>query len=812
LVNEAVTDNKMNEVIKNELAENEKQRSGKSEKVKMNKNGSQESSVQEEESHATNGVAPASNSTDTSGEITDISSEAVATSTDEETNSAENTTMETREAPTAEVINESEHTEHVEIPGENHSAFSSDDAIKDMVDEEEIKEVLDETASKEITAEAETSEKNDSKITAEAETVAADIKAVEETAAPEMTSQNEVKEEAETVQAPVSESSTSANLQLSDNDIIADDSAHDDKDLVEPHEDFEAEAINYSNLNKEQLVELAVQASHLEDLKEASDTIKAIRPVFEEIIHSEFQAALEKFIEEGNIKEDFAPRPDPLKEKFQLAYKTLQGRKVEYRAKVEDERQKNLAAKKLILQKLKNLTEADETRESLNEVKSLQNEWKRIKAVPKEDVQELWDNYRFYLDKFYDNLSINNELKELDRRKNLEYKIELCKKVDALSEEKSIKKAMILLNKYHDEWKNTGPVPKEFSEEMWSRFKEASDKIYAQKKAVLDEMHKEWNQNLENKVSICEKVEALSNFEGKNPKMWIEKTKEINTLLDEWKKVGPVSRAASQQVWNRFREASNNFYNKKNVFFKSLNHEKNLNLKIKTELCEKAEALQESVDWGHATDEIKQLQEQWKKSGAVPEKQSDKIWKRFRASCDHFFHRKAQRYASQEQEYTQNLEVKSSICEKLETLQQQPESENLYNELKPLQEQWLNTGFVPMNKKEEINKRYNDALNRIYNTLRSGKSNFEELKQRSHFEAVAHMPNGKVKLNQEERTIADKLRLLKGEVSTWENNIEFFRNSKNADVLKKQIEDKISSAQAQIVKLEERLKIIKSVK
>jgi hypothetical protein len=752
LVNEAVTPNKMNEVIKNELAENEQQSSGISENGKAAKNGSPDSSLQEEKNHATNGVAPSAES-------------------------IENESAEPANDPADVSASAPERTEPTEISADpdsfrDHSAFSADETIEDMVDEEEIKEKL------------ETNAENDNSVTSGTSS---------------------------TPEIPVSEGSP-ADLNLADHDIAADESAHDDKDLAETHEEFEAEAVNYSNLTKEQLVELAVQASHLEDLKEASDTIKAIRPVFEQIIHTEFQAGLEKFIEEGHVKEDFAPRPDPLKEKFQQAYKTLQARKVEYRAKVEDERQKNLAAKKQILQKLKNLTETDETRESLNEIKSLQNEWKRIKAVPKEDVQELWDNYRFYLDKFYDNLSINNELKELDRRKNLEYKIELCKKVDALSEEKSIKKAMILLNKYHDEWKNTGPVPKEFSEEMWSRFKEASDKIYAQKKAVLDEMHKEWNQNLENKLRICEKVEALSGFEGKNPKMWIEKTKEINALLDEWKTVGPVSRASSQQVWNRFREASNSFYNKKNLFFKSLNHEKNLNLKIKTELCEKAEALQESTDWGHATDEIKKLQEQWKKSGAVPEKQSDKIWKRFRAACDHFFQRKSERYATQEQGYNQNLEIKTAICEKLEALQQQPESENLYNELKPLQEEWMNTGFVPMNKKEEINKRYNDALNKIYNTLRSGKSNFEELKQRSHFEAVANMPNGKVKLNQEERTIADKLRLLKGEVSTWENNIEFFRNSKNADVLKKQIEDKINSAQAQISKLEERLKIIKSVK
>lgn len=576
--------------------------------------------------------------------------------------------------------------------------------------------------------------------------------------------------------------------------------------------DQDDETTDYGTLSKAELVELAIKASKQEDLKEAAEVIRNIRPIIESIFAEEQNTALQAYIEEGNEKENFVPAQDELKQQFYDAFKNIQRRRADERQQLEQDKQKNLAVKREILDKLKHLTETDETEASLEQVKELQREWKRVRNVPQEFVQELWDSYRFYLDKFYDNVSINNELKELDRKKNLETKIELCKKVGELQEEKSIKKALILLNKYHEDWKNIGPVPKEFSEEIWKRFKEASDKVYEQKKGEMAKMQEIRQQNLELKTAICEKLELLTATHPEKPKEWIEKTKEVNNLFDEWKKIGKVPREHNDSIWNRFRDLKNKFYNDKNAFFRKLNSEKAENLRLKTEICEKAEALQESSDWQKAANELKKLQEDWKKIGPVHDKNSDAIWKRFRAACDTFFNRKDQHFKDQKTEQADNLQKKTQLLAQLEELaNSETETDAAFSRVKQIQKEWSEIGFVPMDSKKDIQTRFSDAIDKLYKKLKRNPEEMNEARLREHYEEISRFPDAGTRLKNEERRVREKIRFLKSDIETLENNMGFFSgNSKNKNPFIKQIEDKIAKTNGQLERLQRELKVIRS--
>jgi hypothetical protein len=570
---------------------------------------------------------------------------------------------------------------------------------------------------------------------------------------------------------------------------------------------------DFATFTKEQLIEAATEAVKSRDLLEATQYIKAIKPILDHLLQEEYNAALDKFIEEGGVKDDFTyNNGDKLREQFNAASKELKQKKADERARQEAEKLDNLRKKETLLEQIKALTEAEETQDSLNKLKELQAEWKLIRNIPKEHVEKLWESYHNYIHIFYDNLSMFNELKDLDRRKNLDQKIELTKKVSELALEPSTKKVIILLKKYQEEWKNIGPVPKESNEDIWTRFKQECDRIFEMIKAVMAENERKREENLTAKKELLVKALELSNVHSTRIKDWLEQSTVANQLMEDWKKIGMVPIKFKESLWEEFRTARNKFYSNKNEFFKKLHAERNVNLKAKTDLCEKAESIAANpIDWNKQTDELKKMQEAWKTIGPVHEKVSDAIWKRFRTACDGFFEKKAQHYAGQIEEQKKNLEVKNVLLTQLEELLNKEEGTSIINDLKAIQEQWNQAGFVPMNAKEAVNKKYNELTDKVFNKFKQAHTAMRDIKDRSHFEALLNSPNGADRLKREERFIQDKIRGMKNDIDTWDNNLGFFAKTKGDNPMVDQIKDKIAGAQKQIKQLEEKLKLVRQI-
>ena len=570
---------------------------------------------------------------------------------------------------------------------------------------------------------------------------------------------------------------------------------------------------DFANFTKEQLVETAIEAVKTKELLEATRIIKAIKPILDHLLQEEYNAVLAKFVEEGGLKDDFSfTSNDKSREQFNAASKELKQKKADEKARQEAEKLDNLKKKQLLLERIKALTEAEETKDSLSKLKELQAEWKLIRNIPKEHIEKLWESYHLYIHNFYDNLSMFNELKDLDRRKNLDQKIDLTKKVSELALEPSTKKVIILLKKYQEEWKIIGPVPQESNEDIWNRFKQECDRIYEMIKAVMAENERKREENLAAKKELLAKALELSNIHTARIKDWMEHSTAANQLMEEWKKIGMVPMKYKESLWEEFRSARNKFFNNKNEFFKKLHAERNNNLKVKTDLCEKAESISANpIDWNKQTDELKKLQEAWKTVGPVHEKISDAIWKRFRTACDGFFEKKAQHYAGQVEEQKQNLEIKNGLLAELETLLAREDGANIINELKALQEQWNKAGFVPMNAKEAINKKYNELTDKVFNKFKQAHTAMRDMKDRGHFEALLNSPNGGERLKREERFIQEKIRGMKSDIDTWENNLGFFAKSKGENPMVEQIKDKIAGAQKQIKQLEDKMKLIRNI-
>lgn len=570
---------------------------------------------------------------------------------------------------------------------------------------------------------------------------------------------------------------------------------------------------DFSSSTKEQLVEAAVEAVKTKDLMEATRYIKAIKPVLDHLLQEEYNQALQAFIEEGGVKDDFVYNSgDKCKEQFNAASRELKQKKAHEKNRQESEKLENLKKKEAILDQIKLLSETEEDKDSLKKLKELQAEWKLVRNIPKEHIDRLWESYHIYIHNFYDSLSMFNELKELDRRKNLDQKIELTKKTSELALEPSTKKVIILLKKYQEEWKSIGPVPKESNDEIWNRFKQECDRIYEMIKSVQAENERKREENLAGKKELLAKALELSNLQSTRIKEWLEQSTVANQLMEDWKKIGMVPMKFRESLWDEFRNARNKFFSNKNEFFKKLHAERNINLKVKTDLCEKAEAISANpIDWNKQTDELKKMQEAWKKVGPVHEKVSDAIWKRFRGACDSFFEKKAQHYAGQVEDQKKNLEIKQNLLAQLEELLAKEDGASIINELKALQEQWNQAGFVPMSAKEEINKKYNEVTDKVFNKFKQASSAMRDIKDRSHFEAMLNSSNGDQRLKREEKFLADKIRGIKSDIDTWENNLGFFAKSKGPNPMIDQIKDKIAAAHKQIDNLTEKVKLIRQV-
>jgi hypothetical protein len=595
-------------------------------------------------------------------------------------------------------------------------------------------------------------------------------------------------------------------------EVDANDEESDEEDEDEEEEEDESHLEQqYDLMNREELVNNLDELLQAENINKIKTKVALIKVTFLKKNKEEKQSKLNAFLEDGGNKEDYKPEQDLLEERFSNAFKVYKEKRKAFLEEQEKIKQENLVKKHETLEKLRELINSEESLAKTYEAfKELQEQWKEIGMVPKAEISTLWQSYNFLVEKFFDKVKINKELKDLDLKKNLEAKIKMCEKAEQLLIESSINKSFKELQKYHQEWKDIGPVPTENNDEIWERFKAATDKINERRKEYYEKLAEDQKNNLMAKTALCEKAEEILAKEIKSIKEWQEETKQINELMKVWKTLGPAPKNVNDEIWERFRGSMNSFYENKQEYFNKLKEEQINNYNLKINLCVEAEAIQNSTDWRNTTADFLKLQEEWKKIGPVPRKNSDAIWKRFRAACDIFFNAKSDYFSNIDKHEEENMKKKEELIKKVKEFEFGEDKKENLKAVNELQREFMNIGHVPMKHKNRLQNEFREAVNSRLDELKIKPVEISTMNYKSRIDSIKDSPEAKRNLFREKTQLGKKISQLQNDINLWENNLGFFANSKNADVLKMEVEKKIKKAKDELVILEAKMKYIKA--
>ena len=561
--------------------------------------------------------------------------------------------------------------------------------------------------------------------------------------------------------------------------------------VAEPAQAEETSApVPEANLADKSLAELS---ELFEQLKGSAERMSRSKEA--EAIKSAFYKLLGRLKGESGVSEEAESSQDnpfeAVEQNFKAMYADYKKERAEFNKEQDARREENLARKQAIIEELKALVEGQEDVSSqFPAFRELQNRWREAGPVPATAFRDINDTYQFYVEKFYDMVKINRDLRDLDFRKNLEAKQAFCEAAEKLADNENVVSAFHELQKLHEQWKEYGPVAKEFREDIWNRFKAATAVVNKRYQAHFEGLKEQQADNLVKKTELCERTEAVAAREIKNTADWNAASKEIEEIQAAWRRIGYATKKDNQKIYDRFRAACDAFYSRKREFYSGIKDSMNDNLEKKLALIEQAEALKTSTEWKKATDQFIALQKQWKEIGAVPRKKSEALWKRFRAACDEFFTARDAN-AGGENDYYGNLRAKRKVVE--DVLAYVPAGDAAADEaaMRGFQERWAGIGHVPFKEKDNVNKSFRDAMQEKFPGFGAQRG--------------APARGGRAPRSPKDLLI-EKYNKLQQNITTYENNIGFFSASKNSEPLIRQMEERIGQAKAELKELEAQIR------
>ncbi len=594
-------------------------------------------------------------------------------------------------------------------------------------------------------------------------------------------------------------------------------SKDDDKveEVVEDEEEKDEmveETVDLGSLTLAELSDMFDKLSQDENRMKRYKEAEAIKSAFYKRLSKEkAEAGLGSKVDEPSSREDVieevtpAPQSEEVKEDnpfeametaFKGVYANYKRERAEYNRQQDAQREDNFVAKQAVIEDLKALVEKQEDVSStFPAFRELQNRWREIGPVPATKFRDLNDTYQFYVEKFYDMVKINRDLRDLDFKKNLEAKQEFCEAAEKLAEDDNVVEAFRELQKLHEQWKEYGPVAKEYRDSIWDRFKAATAVINKKYQAHFEGQKEKQQENLEEKTKLCEQVEAIAEKEVKSSGEWNQLSTEIEEIQKKWRTIGFATKKENQKIYDRFRAACDKFFARKREYYSQFKDSMNENMEKKLSIIEKVEALKDSKEWKKTTEAIIALQKEWKEIGAVPRKKSEQLWKRFRAACDEFFAER-DKNSKPENDYYGNLRAKKALIDEINAYEPK-DAEADRAAAQEFAEKWRNIGFVPYKEKESIQKAYSEAI----------QAKFPDYSPRTARSAARGAAPARKPVSEKDRLVQEYNKLQQ-DIVTYENNIGFFSASKNSEPLIKQMQERIDAAKLELKELE--AKIIKA--
>ncbi|QIA08265.1 DUF349 domain-containing protein [Draconibacterium halophilum] len=721
--------------------------------------------------------------------------------------------MEPKDLKNSEELKRTENTdlENSEVKSTSEEAAKPDEL--NTVEDEKSVEPTEDTTAEESTAEPETAKVEE---TAKEEPKAevaeepksdseSEINSKEENTTDSTEDSNDAAAEQKTEEAPREPESKE-----SENEQKSTESTAEKAKPVKEEKPKKREPVDYSNYSQVELVNALRDILEEERDIKVRDEIEAIKAIFYKNLNENIEADKKKFIADGGAEEDFKTEDDPYEKDIKDLLKKYRYIRIEHNKKLESEKEENLEKKYEVIEKIKGLINNEESiNKTFNDFRDLQREWREIGLVPQSKMKNLWDTYHFHVENFYDYIKINRELRDLDLKKNLEAKIKLCESAEELLvEEPSILKAFNTLQKYHEQWREIGPVPREQKDDIWERFKAATTKINKKHQEFFENRKVDQKKNLEAKTALCEKAEEITQGEISNHREWDERSKQLIELQKVWRTIGFAPRKDNNKIYERFRTACDAFFNAKRAFYAKNKEEQQNNLQLKTDLCVQAESLKDSDDWKKTTQDFINIQKKWKEIGPVPRKHSDALWKRFRAACDFFFDKKSEHFSDVDTEQDDNLKLKEDLIKEVENFKPVEKVDKNLESLKAFQRRWTEIGHVPFKKKDEIKVQFRDAINKLFDDLNLDDERRNLLKFRNKMSSFSESMRGQNKMRMERDKYMSKMKQLENDLVLLDNNVGFFAKSKNAESLIADVKKKIEVTKQKIELLKDKIRVI----
>lgn len=578
---------------------------------------------------------------------------------------------------------------------------------------------------------------------------------------------------------------------------------------VEPAKPRLLSADEIAQLSREAIVEHVKEVSSAYTTAELSTTYDAARERLDKLNHDLDQERHQKFLDDGGDELDYKPSPDAV----ELQWRTLWGdyrarRKAEHDA-LERDRQQNLLVKQNIINNMQTLLESDDFRSYDKKFRDLMDTWKQTGQVPLVNARDINATYKSLVDRFFSNLKLFTQMRDLDRRKNYEEKLRLCEQAEEAAQSTATAQAFALMQLLHAKWKKIGPVPKEFNEEIWQRFRTASNEVNRKHHKNVAEGRERLQANYEAKQALIVEVDALAEQECKTAKEYDALAQKVTAIQDRWKAIGYAPKEVNDKVYSEFRKKCNAIFDRRRQFFRQQSQGFNDNYKKKLELCEKAEALLNAEDRKAAKQQIIDLQKEWKTIGQVPRKHMDDIWARFRKACDTFFIGNAANVSPETAEEQQaNLEQKQAIINELRSFKFSEDQDQHLREIQQFRSRWQAIGHVPMKNKEEIMREFNHLIDKEFDQFNNGEGQYNIQRFKANMELLKAEADGDEKLNHERNKLIAKLRQTESELVQLENNIGFFAQSPGSEAMVAEVRSKITTARKNVEFINQKLDTI----
>lgn len=538
------------------------------------------------------------------------------------------------------------------------------------------------------------------------------------------------------------------------------------------------------------------------------DGVGRLKGQFYAIRKADIDAAMAAHVDAGNSPDTFITLPEPREERLKELLEAIRVKKAEYARAVEAEQAANAEAKSAIIERLNVMAEdTDNVNRLFPEFRELQERFKTIGDVPPTRTTELWKSYQEAVERFYDRLKINKDLRDYDFRKNLEAKTLLCEEAERLDADTDVVNAFRRMQTLQQKWRETGPVAKEEREAIWLRFKDASAVIYKKYQAYFEERKAREQENEAAKTALCERIEALDFSDIRSFIAWEEMTRHILAAQEEWKQLGFASRRVNNTLFARFRQTCDKFFTAKAEFFHRVKDELAANLEAKTRLCERAEALAESTEWRKATDEIVALQKEWRTIGGVPKRNSETLWRRFQKACDTFFARKKEAHGDAHSAEQANMQAKHELIEELRALQSQSLSrDEIVAHVKDAQARWGRIGHVPFKEKDRLFSEFRAVIDALFERRENAGRRERVARFESRLDEMDSNGTGR-----ERERLCRILEQQRSELKTCENNLGFFSSrSKSGDEMLRDIERRIERLRKDMAATEDKIRLIDS--